>query len=125
MSDRNVSSRPEGTTADKRLGLRLRKYIDIVVEDPLASMLFRGAIADLSPTGMRIIVDQYLAKGSKYTFTMKRNPFLTMRGEIRWIRAFEAETFQVGVLFVDVSEEHRKRLTNFIEIERARLTSNA
>ena len=40
-------------------------------------MLFRGAVADISPTGMRIIADQYLPVGAKYTFTMKRNPFLT------------------------------------------------
>ncbi|HTU80645.1 MAG TPA: hypothetical protein VMF61_00860, partial [Candidatus Acidoferrales bacterium] len=52
---------------DKRYNLRLRKYIDVVVEDPLSAMLFRGAIADVSPTGMRLIADQYLPVGSKYT----------------------------------------------------------
>ena len=77
--------------ADKRDGLRLRKYIDVVVEDPLSSMLFRGAVADISPTGMRIIADQYLPVGSKYTFTMKRNPYLRLRGQVRWIRAFTGE----------------------------------
>jgi len=109
---------------DKRYALRLRKFIDIVVEDPLASMLFRGAVADISPTGMRIIVDQYLAIGTKYTFTMKRNPFLRLRGQVRWIRAFTGDTYQVGVLIVDASEEDSKRLTNFLELERQRLSSN-
>ncbi|HZY98332.1 MAG TPA: PilZ domain-containing protein [Candidatus Baltobacteraceae bacterium] len=108
---------------DKRYSLRLRKYIDVVVEDPLSAMLFRGAIADISPTGMRVIADQYLPVGTKYTFTMKRNPFLRLRGQVRWIRAFTGETYQVGVLIVEATEEDRKRLTNFLELERQRLTT--
>ena len=109
--------------SDKRYALRLRKYIDVVVEDPLSSMLFRGAVADISPTGMRVIADQYLPVGTKYTFTMKRNPFLRLRGQVRWIRAFQAENYQVGILIVDASDDDRKRLTNFLELERQRLTS--
>lgn len=108
---------------DKRYNLRLRKYIDVVVEDPLSAMLFRGAIADISPTGMRVIADQYLPVGSKYTFTMKRNPFLRLRGQVRWIRAFTGETYQVGVLIVEATEDDRKRLTNFLDLERQRLTN--
>ncbi len=110
-------------SGDKRFELRLRKYIDIIVEDALSAMLFRGAIADLSPTGMRVIVDQYLPQNSKYTFTMKRNPFLRLRGEVRWIKPFEKD-FQIGVQFVDVNEEDSKRLQNFLEMERARLTTS-
>jgi hypothetical protein len=108
---------------DKRYGLRLRKYIDVVVEDALSSLLFRGAVADISPTGMRIIADQYLPVGAKYTFTMKRNPFLRLRGQVRWIRAFQGETYQVGILIVDATEDEKKRLNNFLELERQRLTS--
>ncbi len=111
------------TDSDSRGSLRLRKYIDVVVEDALSSMLFRGAVADISLTGMRIIVDQYLPTGTKYTFTMKRNPFLKLRGQVRWIRPFEGDTYQVGVLIVEASEEDHKRLTNFLEHERQRLTS--
>ncbi len=108
---------------NKRYALRLRKYIDVVVEDPLSSMLFRAAVADISPTGMRIIADQYLAVGTKYTFTMKRNPFLRLRGQVRWIRPFQGDNFQVGVLIVEASDDDSKRLTNFLELERQRLTT--
>ncbi len=108
---------------EARGSLRLRKYIDVTVEDPLASMLFRGAIADISPTGMRVIVDQYLPVNTKYTFTMKRNPFLKLRGQVRWIRPFEGETYQVGVLIVDATEDDTKRLNNFLELEQKRLTT--
>jgi hypothetical protein len=108
---------------DKRFELRLRKYIDIIVEDALSAMLFRGAIADLSPTGMRVIVDQYLPQNSTYTFTMKRNPFLRMRGIVRWIKPFEKD-YQVGVQFVDLNDEDRKRLQNFLDMERLRLTTS-
>jgi hypothetical protein len=113
----------EREVVEKRAtGLRLRKYIEVVVEDRLSSMLMRGAIADISENGMRVIADQYLPKGTKYMFTMKRNPFLALRGEVRWIRAFEGDTYQAGVLFIDVQEEDRKRLASFLEIERKRLT---
>jgi hypothetical protein len=108
---------------DKRVtGLRLRKYIDVVVEDKLSAMLFRAAIADISETGMRVIADQYLPKGTKYTFTMKRNPFMELRGEVRWIKPLERDTFQVGVLFVGMSDDDTKRLSNFLELERKRLS---
>jgi c-di-GMP-binding flagellar brake protein YcgR len=121
MSDQQPASEREG--GEKRVqGVRLRKYIDVVVEDRLSSMLFRGAIADVSETGMRVIADQYLPKGTKYIFTMKSSPHLSLRGEVRWIKDFERETYQVGVLFIDVNEEDRKRLANFLDMERRRLT---
>jgi hypothetical protein len=109
--------------SEKRFSVRLRKYIDIVVEDPLSAMLFRGAIADISPTGMRIIADQYLPSGAKYTLTMKRHPFLRLRVQVRWIRAFTGDTYQVGVLIVESTEDDRKRLTTFLDMERQRLTN--
>jgi PilZ domain len=109
---------------EKRVqGVRLRKYIDVVVEDRLSAMLFRGAIADVSETGMRVLVDQYLPKGTKYVFTMKSPPHLALRGEVRWIRDFERDTYQIGVLFVDVNQEDSKRLANFLDLERRRLTT--
>ena len=103
--------------------VRLRKFIDVIIEDQLSFTLFRGAIADISISGMRVISDQYLPKGTVYTFSLKRAPFLTVKGEVRWIRAFERDTFQVGVLFVDMNEDDRRRLESFLEFERARVPS--
>lgn len=123
MTDTGTPGREPVHEEQRTQGVRLRKFIDVVVEDRLSSMLLRGAIADISETGMRVIADQYLPKGTKYAFTMKRNPFLSLRGEVRWIKAFENDTYQVGVLFVDVSEEDRKRLASFLEIERKRTTT--
>jgi hypothetical protein len=122
MSDgRAAKPAGSGDDNDKRYALRLRKYIDVVVEDPLSAMLFRGAVADISPTGMRVIADQYLPVGTRYTFTMKRNPFLKLRGEVRWIRAFQGETYQVGILIVEATEDDKSRLNNFLELEYKRL----
>jgi len=125
MTERsNEQTLPE--SGEKRVqGLRLRKYIDVVVEDKLTSMLFRAAIADISETGMRVVADQYLPKGSRYTFTMKRTPFLEVRGEVRWVKTLDTNTFQMGVLFVGLSVEETARLTNFLELERKRLTSTS
>lgn len=122
MTDEKPDGEREG--GEKRVqGVRLRKYIDVIVEDRLSSMLFRGAIADISETGMRLIADQYLPKGTKYIFTMKSPPHLALRGEIRWIKDFERDTYQVGVLFIGVSEEDSKRLAIFLDIERRRLVT--
>lgn len=125
MTERsNEQTLPE--PGEKRVqGLRLRKYIDVVVEDRLTSMLFRAAIADISETGMRVVADQYLPKGSRYTFTMKRTPFLEVRGEVRWVKTLDTNTFQMGVLFVGLSVEETSRLANFLELERKRLTSTS
>ncbi|HEX3549981.1 MAG TPA: PilZ domain-containing protein [Candidatus Elarobacter sp.] len=108
---------------DKRAddAVRLRKFIDVVVEDKLSFTLFRAAIADISATGMRLISEQYLPKGTQYTFTMKRAPFITARGEVRWIRALERDTFQAGVQFVDLVESDKRKIEVFLEMERARV----
>jgi c-di-GMP-binding flagellar brake protein YcgR len=112
---------PDDKRADD--GVRLRKFIDVVVEDKLSFTLFRGAVADISATGMRVISDQYLPKGTHYTFTMKRAPFLVARAEVRWIRSLERDTFQAGVLFVDMPDDDRRRLQSFLDIERTRVPS--
>ena len=101
-------------------GVRLRKYIDVIVEDRLSSMLFRGAIADISETGMRLISDQYLPKGTKYIFTMKQDPNLSVKGEVRWVRPSAPNMHQCGVLFTSLTEEERERLENFLVMEHER-----
>ena len=108
---------------DKRadVAVRLRKFIDVVVEDKRSFTLFRAAIADISATGMRLISEQYLPKGTQYLFTMKRAPFIMTRGEVRWIRALERETFQVGVQFLDLVESDKRKIEAFVELERARV----
>ena len=104
-------------------GVRLRKFIDVVVEDKVSFTLFRAAIADISPSGMRVLSEQYLPKRTVYTFTFKRAPFFVFRGEVRWVRSFERDTFAVGVQFVDLSEADRDKLQQFLEIERQRAPS--
>jgi hypothetical protein len=106
-------------------GVRLRKFIDVIVEDRLSYTLFRCAIADISESGMRIVCDQYLAKGTKYTFTMKKPPALVLRGEVRWVRRSEPDTFHCGILFIDVGAEDQRRLTSFLDIERQRVPTNS
>ncbi len=108
---------------DKRAddGVRLRKFIDVVVEDKQSFTLFRAAIADISATGMRLISEQYLPKGTQYTFTMKRAPSVTARGEVRWIRALERDTFQVGVRFVGMGDGDRRKIEAFLDLERQRV----
>jgi c-di-GMP-binding flagellar brake protein YcgR len=104
--------------------VRLRKLINVIVEEKLSFTLFRCTVADISATGMRVISEQYLPKGTHYTFTMKRAPFLTTRGEVRWVRALERDTFQVGIQFVDMPDEDKRRLQSFLTIERRRVPTS-
>jgi hypothetical protein len=109
---------------EKRLsGVRLRKFIDILVEDAASSSSFRAAVADISEQGMRIIADRYLPEGTTYRFAMKSPPNLSLKGEVRWIRDFERGTYQLGVLLIDLTEEDRKRLTGYLDMERRRLAT--
>jgi len=105
-------------------GVRLRRFIEVVIEDKASFTLFRAAVADLSETGMRVLSEQYLPKGSVYLFTMKRNPFLTARGEVRWIRAYEGDTFHCGIRFLDLAGDDRRRLQSFLDIERRRVPTS-
>jgi len=104
-------------------GVRLRKFIDVVVEDKVSFTLFRASIADISPTGMRVLSEQYLPKRTVYTFSFKRAPFFVFRGEVRWVETFERDVFAVGVQFLDLSADDQARLTEFLEIERQRAPS--
>ncbi|MGH7683783.1 MAG: PilZ domain-containing protein, partial [Vulcanimicrobiaceae bacterium] len=63
----------------------MRRYIDLVVEDKLSFTLLRAVVADISSAGMRILCDQYLPPKTKYVFTMKQDPNLSVNGEVRWV----------------------------------------
>ena len=40
------------------------------------------------------------------------------------MRALERDTFQAGVQFVDLSEDDRRRLQSFLDIERSRVPTS-
>ncbi|GEM_PF-1741563 len=104
----------------ERKAVRLRRYIDLVVEDKLSFTLLRAVVADISSTGMRILCDQYLPPRTKYIFTMKQDPNLAVKGEVRWVRPSAPSMHQCGVLFVSLTEEQRERLESFLVMEHER-----
>lgn len=112
--------RDDGRAPDE---IRLRKSIDVIVEDKVSFTLFRASIADIGPAGMRVTSEQYLPKGTRYTFTFRRAPFFVFRGEVRWVRAFERDTFTAGVRFVELAAADRGRLEQFLATERQRVPS--
>lgn len=97
--------------------VRLRRYIDLVVEDKLSFTLLRAMAADISLTGMRILCDQYLSPKTRYLFTMKEHPNLEMRGEVRWVKPSGPSMFACGVLFLNLSPEVRDKLDRFLVAE--------
>lgn len=104
----------------ERKAVRLRRYIDLVVEDKLSFTILRAVCADISSAGMRILCDQYLPPRTKYFFTMKQEPNLSVKGEVRWVRPSAPNMHQCGVLFVSLTEDERERLENFLVMEHER-----
>jgi len=113
---------PQGGESDRK-AVRLRKYIDLVVEDKLSFTLLRAVAADISSTGMRILCDQYLPPKTKYTFTMKQFPHIVARGEVRWVRPSAPNMHQCGVLFIELADDERQKLERFLVMEHERAMS--
>jgi c-di-GMP-binding flagellar brake protein YcgR len=106
--------------------LRLRKYIPVSVEEKLTFTLFRASIADISATGARLIVSEFLSKGTRWIITMKETPHLAIKGEVRWVKMDQNPKpganpqFQVGMQFLEMSPDDTKRLSTYLEFEKAR-----
>lgn len=106
--------------------LRLRKYIPVSVEEKLTFTLFRASVADISATGARLITSEFLSKGTRWIITMKETPHLTLKAEVRWVKMDQNPRpganpqFQVGMQFLDVNAEDAKRITTYLEFEKAR-----
>jgi PilZ domain-containing protein len=106
--------------ADDKRGapsIRLRKSIGVRIEDKHASARFHGTVADISATGMRLLLDSYLPALVRYAFEFKGRPPLVLRGEVRWVHAVDGDTFACGVLFVDMGDEERRALRSFLDLE--------
>src|SRR5581483_11845437 len=114
---------PQGGETERK-AVRLRHYIDLVVEDKLSFTLLRAVAADISSTGMRILCDQYLPPKTKYLFTMKQYPHLAARGEVRWVRPSAPNMHQCGVLFIDLPDAERQKLERFLVMEHERAMSS-
>jgi hypothetical protein len=106
--------------------LRLRKYIPVSVEEKLTFTLFRASVADISATGARLITSEFLSKGTRWVITMKDTPHLTVAAEVRWVKMDQNPRpganpqFQVGMQFLQMSADDTKRLSTYLEFEKAR-----
>jgi c-di-GMP-binding flagellar brake protein YcgR len=106
--------------------LRLRKYIPVSVEEKMTFTLFRASVADISATGVRLITSEYLSKGTRWVVTMKETPHLTLKAEVRWVKMDQNPRpganpqFQVGMQFLEVNAEDKKRITTYLEFEKQR-----
>lgn len=117
---------PEQNKRKPAGALRLKKYIPVTVEEKLTFTLFRASVADISATGARLIVSEYLSKGTRWVVTMKDTPHLTLKAEVRWVKMDQNPRpganpqFQVGMQFLDVTADETKRLSTYLEFEKQR-----
>ncbi len=96
------------------------------MEEKLTFTLFRASVADISATGARLITSEYLSKGTRWIVTMKETPHLTLKAEVRWVKMDQNPRpganpqFQVGMQFLEVNPDDSKRLSTYLEFEKAR-----
>ena len=103
---------------EKRVhGARVQQFIDLTVEDRSLQLLFRGATADISASGMRLVTSAQLATGNGYTFTLRRPPHLVLHGEVRWVEPLNTGGFRAGVHFVRNPTDVDTTLSAFVEAE--------
>lgn len=98
--------------------------IEASLEDQLLLTDLRATITDLSKSAMHIKTDHYLPKGTKYRVTMKRPPFLSLRGQVRAIQSVEPSGYQIAFDLIDLGEEDSRRIGSFLEAQRRRLPTN-
>jgi hypothetical protein len=55
---------------------------------------------------------------------MKREPALTLRGQVCWVRSEEGGHYRFGVRFVDLTSEDVLRLTEFLRTKRKATTND-
>ncbi len=91
--------------------------IEATFDDALKAEAVRCTISDLSSEGLGATAHDYFPVGTVYAFTMKREPALTLRGQVRWVRS-EAGSYRFGVSFVDLTSEDVLRLTEFLRTKR-------
>jgi len=117
---------PEQNKRKPAGALRLKKYIQVSVEEKLTFTLFRASVADISATGARLITSEYISKGTRWVITMKDTPHLTVKAEVRWVKMDQNPRpganpqFQVGMQFLDMTADETKRLSTYLEFEKQR-----
>ena len=104
--------------AEKRAQARLRISIDATFDDALRAESVRCTVADLSSEGLGANTEEFFPVGTVYAFNMKREPALSLRGEVRWIRSQAREGYRFGVRFVDLTSADVVALTEFLRSKR-------
>ncbi|MFA5389204.1 MAG: PilZ domain-containing protein [Candidatus Omnitrophota bacterium] len=91
------------------------------LEEPLTQDQIVGK--DISEGGARFIVYERLMKGTKLDIQLEV-PFdsmpLSAKGEVAWIKKIgeeDSKTFEIGVVFKNISQIDQKRLKMYIENE--------
>ncbi|MCJ7581708.1 MAG: PilZ domain-containing protein [Candidatus Aminicenantes bacterium] len=74
---------------------------------------------DISKNGMKLMVDTFMPKGILLRISLfLKDPHRCMRiiGEVKWIRnMYSNENFEMGIKFLDVSQEDARILKKYIE----------
>jgi len=108
---------------EKRREPRLRMSIEATFDDALKA---EACVARSRTFRVRAWGDggRVLPVGTVYAFTMKREPALTLRGQVCWVRSEEGGHYRFGVRFVDLTSEDVLRLTEFLRTKRKATTND-
>ncbi len=117
FSDNGVEAYLERLVKREQRRQALRKSVALQARYRLPGDFFRLAqIVNLSVGGMRLThMRGHLAVGmiSEFAITL-RGKTINLRGEIRWLKEFGADGYDVGVAFVGMEDETRDVLLDYL-----------
>lgn len=106
---------------ERRREYRLNKMLSAEILEEDLSMKARLFVINISRTGFRATNSFELPKEQplKIRLTLvPKEPALDMTVSVAWVKELPASgTFDMGFQFVELSEEHWQRLTDFIQAE--------
>ncbi len=104
---------------ERRRSHRLRAYQPVRLRKPGAATLIETLAKDVSSTGLRCLSQVEFPVATELIIELLLSsgyaPF-TARGKMIWFQAIpQSEQFDIGIEFVDVSQENQRRLSVYLD----------
>ncbi len=101
---------------ERREHQRIRAYLPVRLHTPLSQRTIETLTKDLGVGGVRFVSPELCPVSTEVTveLLLSSHGQLTARGKLAWFQTIpESEQFECGVIFTDLSEENKRRLSAF------------
>lgn len=102
---------------ERRKNFRLKDYLPIHYELKAQSRYGNAITQDISESGTRILLDNFIPRFSKIALQINLNPGkqFQVNGEVKWAeRTSHSYRYQTGVEFKNLNLESKRNLAKFI-----------